>query len=92
MLRTAKDLEGCTIEATDGAIGSVEDFYFDDDQWVVRYIVVKTGNWFSNRRVLISPLSIRQAGWETGVVPASLTMEQVKNSPSIDTDKPVSRQ
>ena len=49
MLRTAKDLEGCTIEATDGAIGSVEDFYFDDDQWVVRYIVVKTGNWFGDR-------------------------------------------
>ena len=66
MLRTAKDLERCTIEATDGLIGSVEDFYFDDDQWVVRYIVVKTGNWFSNRRVLISPLSIRQAGGRAG--------------------------
>jgi uncharacterized protein YrrD len=92
MLRTAKDLKKCTIEATDGVIGSVEDFYFDDDQWVVRYLVVRTGTWFSNRRVLISPLSIRQAGWETGIVPASLTMEQVKNSPSIDTDEPVSRQ
>jgi hypothetical protein len=50
MLRTAKDLEKCTIEATDGVIGTVEQFYFDDDQWVVRYLVVRTGTWLSNRK------------------------------------------
>jgi uncharacterized protein YrrD len=92
MLRSVKDLEKCSIEATDGAIGRVEDFYFDDEQWVVRYLVVRTGNWFFDRRVLISPLSIRQTGWASGIVPASITLEQVKNSPSVDTDEPVSRQ
>jgi hypothetical protein len=92
MLRSAKDLEKCSIEATDGMVGSVDDFYFDDLQWVVRYLVVRTGSWFLNRRVLISPLSIRPSGWRGGIVPVSITMEQVKNSPSIDTDEPVSRQ
>lgn len=91
MLRNVKDLEKCSIEATDGVIGRVEDFYFDDERWVVRYLVVRTGAWFLDRRVLISPLSIRQNGWASGIVPVSITIEQVKNSPSIDTDQPVSR-
>jgi len=92
MLRRVKELEKCSIEATDGVIGRVEDFYFDDERWVIRYLVVRAGAWLFERRVLISPLSIRQTGWASGIVPASITREQVKNSPSIDTDQPVSRQ
>ncbi|MEO7208905.1 MAG: PRC-barrel domain-containing protein [Steroidobacteraceae bacterium] len=92
MLRSVKDLEKCTIGATDGDIGSVQDFYFDDQQWVIRYLVVKTGTWLLSRKVLISPCSILDGGSAADVVPTSLTQEQVKNSPSVDTDQPVSRQ
>lgn len=92
MLRSVKDLERCTIGATDGDIGSVQDFYFDDEQWVIRYLVVKAGTWLSTRQVLISPLSIREGSREADVVSSSLTRDQVKNSPSINTDQPVSRQ
>jgi uncharacterized protein YrrD len=87
-----KDLEGYTIGATDGVIGHVKDFYFDDESWVIRYLVVETGEWLSSRRVLISPIAINQANWSEKTFPAAITQEQVKNSPSIDTDKPVSRQ
>jgi hypothetical protein len=57
MLRSMKDLEGYTIGATDGVIGRVKDFYFDDEAWVIRYLVVETGAWLSSRRVLISPIA-----------------------------------
>jgi hypothetical protein len=87
-----KDLEGYTIGAVDGVIGDVKDFYFDDAAWVIRYLVVETGNWLARRRVLISPISINEPNWSEKVFPAAITQEQVKNSPSIDTDKPVSRQ
>jgi hypothetical protein len=40
MLRSIKDLEDCTIGAADGIIGRVRDFYFDDEAWVIRYLVV----------------------------------------------------
>jgi len=40
MLRSIKDMEGATIGATDGVIGRVKDFYFDDEAWVIRYLVV----------------------------------------------------
>ncbi len=92
MLRSMNDLEGYAIRATDGTIGHVKDFYFDDHSWVIRYLVVETGSWLSSRRVLISPISIGQPDWAAKVLPVSITREQVKNSPAIDTDKPVSRQ
>ena len=52
MLRTAGDLKGVTIEAMDGDIGSVQDLYFDDRTWTIRYFVVDTGTWLLGRRVL----------------------------------------
>jgi hypothetical protein len=35
-LRSIEDLEGFAIRATDGTIGHVRDFYFDDEQWIGR--------------------------------------------------------
>jgi sporulation protein YlmC with PRC-barrel domain len=92
MLRHIKELEGYAIRATDGMIGHVKDFYFDDKTWVVRYLVVEPGSWLSGRKVLISPIAIGQPNWADKILPVSITREQVKNSPDIDTDKPVSRQ
>jgi hypothetical protein len=92
MLRSAKDLENCAIRATDGLIGHVKDLYFDDQAWGIRYLVVETGAWLSSRKVLISPIAIGQPDWTGKILPVSITKEQVKNSPDIDTDKPVSRQ
>jgi sporulation protein YlmC with PRC-barrel domain len=92
MLRNSKNLQGCSIGATDGTIGEVKDLYFDDEAWVIRYLVVSTGAWLANRKVLISPFALSQPQWALKLLRASLTTEQVKNSPDIDTDKPVSRQ
>ena len=92
MLRNLKDLENYKISATDGEIGHVKDFYFEDDAWAVRYFVVDAGTWLSSRKVLISPISVHHPDWQAQTLPVSITKEQVKNSPNIDTDKPVSRQ
>tara|TARA_R110001583_G_scaffold12927_4_gene56613 strand:- start:15197 stop:15997 length:801 start_codon:yes stop_codon:yes gene_type:complete len=92
MLRSIHDLENYSIAATDGDVGKVTDFLFDDKQWVVRYFVVETGSWLLSRKVLISPIGIQKTDWREKVFPVSITQEQVKNSPEIDTDKTVSRQ
>ena len=92
MLHTLKDIEKCAIGATDGDIGKVKDLYFDDHAWAVRYLVVDTGSWLSGRKVLISPISIQTPDWSAHRLPVAITRDQVKNSPDIDTDKPVSRQ
>ncbi|OGQ92511.1 MAG: hypothetical protein A2284_07630 [Deltaproteobacteria bacterium RIFOXYA12_FULL_61_11] len=94
MLRSLKDLERYTVCATDGDIGSVVNFLLDDERWIVRYLVVQAGGslFLNGRMVLISPISFRQADWSTQYFHLALTMDKVKNSPSIDVDEPVSRQ
>ena len=92
MLRSMKDLENYAIGATDGPIGQVKDFYFDDQAWVIRYLVVEAGSWLSGRKVLISPMSVQHADWAARLLPVAITQEQVRNSPDIDTQQPVSRQ
>ncbi len=92
MKRNINSLIGFSMEALDGEIGKIEDFYFDDRTWDIRYLILKTGSWLSGRKVLISPAALVKDSWEYGSLPVQLTMEQVRNSPDIDTDKPVSRQ
>lgn len=92
MLKSVHSLKGLAIHATDGEIGKVDELYFDDERWTVRYLVVDTGGWLDQRLVLISPLSVSQADWESGRLDVLLTKQQVENSPDIDTQKPVSRQ
>jgi hypothetical protein len=92
MLRKASAIHGYAIAASDGRIGTVDDFLFEDISWLVRWLVVDTGKWLSGRKVLL-PLSVSGKldpnGREFAV---ELTKQRVKDSPGIDTDRPVSRQ
>ena len=92
MLRSIKELYGYRILAKDGDIGWVHGFLFDDRAWTVRYLVVDVGTWLPGRKVLIVPAALGEPEWQTNSFPVQLTKNQVRNSPEIDTDKPVSRQ
>jgi len=92
MHRNVNSLIGSRMEGSDGEMGKVEEFYFDDRAWIIVYLIVKTGNWLSGRKVLISPHALIKGNDRTGIFPVNLTKEQIKNSPDIDTDLPVSRQ
>jgi hypothetical protein len=92
MLHSTKQLYGNKLGASDGEIGHVKDFYFDDHNWAIRYVVVDTGTWLAGRQVLISPHafgSLHQAG---KVLSVNLTRKQIEGSPLIESHKPVSRQ
>lgn len=92
MLRSIRQLQGATIAASDGPIGSIRDFYFDDRWWTVRYLVVDTGKWLPGRMVLLSPAVVGRLDWSQRTVEVSLTREQVKGSPDVEEHRPVSRQ
>lgn len=92
VLRNAHALVGCEVRARDGIIGEVKDLYFDDGQWRLRYFVVETGTWLKKRRVLISPEVVQAPEWNAGILPVDLTQDQVRESPSLETGYPVSRQ
>jgi hypothetical protein len=92
MLKNVTHLRDFALRALDGEIGKVDQFYFDDETWAIRYLVVNTGSWLSGRQVLISPFAVGQADWESKQLEVVLTKKQVEGSPDIDTHKPVSRQ
>lgn len=92
MLRSSNHLQRLAIRAQDGEIGTVESLFFDDQLWTVRHIVVDTGKWLPGRRVLISPAAVEGIDDESATMRVRLTKEKVRNSPDVDTDRPVSRQ
>jgi hypothetical protein len=91
VLRSLQHLLGYTLRARDGDIGQVTDLYFDDQHWVVRYLVADTPGWLG-REVLIAPPSFGAADWHDRAIDVALTRAQVRDSPSIDRHRPVSRQ
>jgi len=92
MLCDLNALTGSPVVATDGEIGSVRTFLFDDQSWKVRYLVVEVGNWLKRRDVVLPITALEKPDWANKTCCAHLTKDQVRNSPDVDTEKPVSRQ
>jgi len=92
MLIKVKTLKGYKLNGLDGEIGKVKEFYFDDQHWVVRYLVADTGSWLTERSVLISPYALNAVNTEEQNIDIDLTKTQIEESPSLNSDKPVSRQ
>lgn len=92
MFHNLKQIRGYKLAASDGSIGHVKDFYFDDKTWAVRYLVAGTDNWLTDRKVLLSPYAFGRLDPGEKVLSINLTLKQIENSPSIDPDRPVSRQ
>jgi sporulation protein YlmC with PRC-barrel domain len=92
MLRSLKDLHNYTIRASGDDIGKLKDIYFDDHHWLVRYVIVDTGGWLQERKVLVSPVALTDSDWASRRFDVDLTREQIETSPRIDQDMPVSRQ
>jgi hypothetical protein len=91
MKKNLNDVIGYRVHAVDGQIGRVSDFYFDDHTWTIRYMVVETGEWINRNKVLLSPAVFKKISWGSKEFNTNLTKEQVRNSPDIDTDKPITR-
>jgi sporulation protein YlmC with PRC-barrel domain len=92
MLRRLRDLEHWTVLSSDGHdLGTIQDFYFDDERWTIRYVVVKTGRWLTGRAVLLSPMMLDHVQWDQALVTFALTREQIESAPDADLAMPLSR-
>ena len=92
MLSKVKTLQGYQLDSIDGNVGKIREFYFDDQHWTIRYLVADTGTWLSGRQVLITPYALGAINPVAEKLEVSLTKKQIEDSPSLNTDKPVSRQ
>lgn len=91
-LRRIKDLTRLKLQSADGEFGTIDELYFDDRSWAVRYLVVKTGGWLLGRKVLVAPVAVQHIDYVNGIISVRLTKEQIEQSPPIDSAKPVSRE
>ena len=92
MLRSLQQMLRYHVRATDGDVGTVQDFLLDEDEWKVRYVVIDTAEWLFGRRVLLSPDSVKDVDWVEKRFDFSVTKEKIESSPTISTDLPISRQ
>jgi len=83
MLHLAQKVAGVSVSGIDGEIGTLDDFYFEEPGWNVRFLVVDTGTWFGGKRVLVSPSSV-QGEWGRGGVRVNLSRDDVRNSLDFD--------
>jgi hypothetical protein len=83
-LRSAREVEGYHVAATDGEIGHVEDFFIDDQDWAIRLLGIDTRNWLPGRKVVISPGWLRGIDWPARRIEVDLTRRQIEDSPEYD--------
>jgi hypothetical protein len=91
MIVQCSKIRGCFVGATDGPIGSIVDVLFEDSTWLVRWLVMDTGGFFPGKTVLVPPSALGQVNHIGHQYAVRLTQQQIKDSPSVDTDRPVSR-
>lgn len=91
MLRSTNSMKNYVLEAVDGELGRCKDFLFDDQSWVVRYMVADTRKWLPGRKVLIPVISLGQPAWDRERFPIHLTQQAIEDSPPLDEAAPVSR-
>jgi hypothetical protein len=92
MLFVLSVLKGFTVTASDGKIGTVDDFLFDDQSWKARWLVVDTGAWLPGRKVLVHASAIGEPDPVRKELPVKLTKAQVEGGPDLFEHQPVSRQ
>jgi len=91
-LRSVREVEGYRVGATDGEIGHITDFIVDDKDWVIRYLVVDTRNWWPGKHVLMAPQWIERVSWDDRTVYVDLTRDTIKDAPEYPQDSVISRE
>lgn len=90
-VRSASEVIGYHISATDDEIGHVEDMILDIEMWRIRYLVIDTRNWLPGKKVLVDIDWIRGFDWATNKADVALARDQIKDAPPFDSKIPVNR-
>jgi hypothetical protein len=91
-LRSTTHLTGYHVQATDGAMGHVEDFIIDDVNWSIRYLLIDTVNWWPGKKVLLPPGWASDISWHSSKVHVHLDRQTIKEAPEYQSDIAVTRE
>lgn len=85
-----KHMFGYAVQATDGQIGKVEDFFVEEATWSVRYMVVRTGGLLSGERALIPIGCVASTDVDRRIIKVSFSQSQVTDNAPPGAVQPVS--
>lgn len=91
-IRGIASITGFSILAKDGEIGRVSDLYFDNQQWVARYLIIDTGEWLAGRQLLLPPMAIQSIDWDNKSIFLNLSKDQIEASPAIAFGEQITQQ
>jgi hypothetical protein len=92
MLESARELMRYRVKALDGKLGKAHDFYFEDESWAIRYLLLNVGRWLLGERVLVPPERLGQPDTKSHCLPVLMTKSEVEQCASSETAQPVSHQ
>lgn len=91
MLHSFRDLEGRRLCIEKRPVGRIKQIFFDDQKWAIRYLVAVSGFWPIRNYLLIPPQKTTGITKEEDIQ-LSITEAEFEKCPTIESDKPVSRQ
>jgi len=92
MLRTMRHLIGATVAATDETVGELDDAYFDDRHWAVRYLVVRSDEADHAAPLMVSPVAVEAISEDASRIDLAVDKESVEKAPGVGHEQPVSVQ
>ena len=91
-LRSAKEVRGYNIQASDESIGHIDDYIVDDNVWEIRYLVIDTSNWWFGKRVLVAPQWASRINWEQKDVHVDMSKKAIMGSPEYNSSVTLNRE
>ena len=91
-LRSVAEVLGYLLEASDGAIGHVENLLVDDRDWDIRYLIADTKNWWPGAHVLLSPYAVLGIDCDMRHIRLGMDRAAVKSSPPWDPAKVITEE
>lgn len=82
-LRSAEVVASCSVVARDGAIGYVDDFVLDGENWTIAGLVVATSHWLPGKRFLVAPRAVERIDWPYHTVHLGLARDAIRRLPAV---------
>lgn len=83
-LRSAEEVRGYHVQASDGDAGKVVDFLIDERSWVVSALVIDTHPWWFGGKAMVAPGAVQAIAWAERQVRLGMTRDALKRSPAPD--------
>jgi hypothetical protein len=80
-LHSWREALGCRLQAGNAEIGLISDFIAEDQDWTILYLVVDTGHWWAEKKLLVLPDWIEGVSWKNALVHLNVPRQLICDAP-----------